>query len=257
MISSPTGRRGCLAASAAAVLLALTACGGGGGSAESTPAPSETFVVSDTPSDEGTTPSASAIPSASETPEPSAPEPDAATSAAPSEPGDATPDAPAPSDAAPTLPPGMAASDPVSVQIPLTGVDSQLMHLGLRDNGSLEVPPGEPGSPAAWYDGSPAPGDRGPAVLLGHVNDTEGGNGVFAGLRDLSPGDEVEVAREDGSTATFRVEYGEQYAKNEFPTEKVYGNTIGSELRLITCDGYDPATGEFDDNYVVYAQLVA
>ena len=26
-------------------------------------------------------------------------------------------------------------------------------------------------------------------------------------------------------------------------------------LHLITCDGYDPATGEFDDNYVVYAKL--
>ena len=97
---------------------------------------------------------------------------------------------------------------------------------------------------------------RGPAVLLGHVNATDGGPGVFAGLRGLVPGDRIEVLREDGSTAVFAVERGEQYAKDAFPTLSVYGNTEGPELRLITCDGYDPATGEFDDNYVVYAQLV-
>ena len=49
---------------------------------------------------------------------------------------------------------------------------------------------------------------------------------------------------------------GEQYPKDNFPTQKVYGNTEGAELRLITCDGYDPETGLFDDNYVVYAELV-
>ncbi|WP_268235532.1 sortase domain-containing protein [Kocuria dechangensis] len=80
---------------------------------------------------------------------------------------------------------------------------------------------------------------------------------MFAGLRSLAPGDTVEVLREDGSTAVFAVERGEQYAKDAFPTSAVYGNTAGAELRLITCDGYDPATGLFDDNYVVYAKLVA
>lgn len=93
-------------------------------------------------------------------------------------------------------------------------------------------------------------------MLLGHVNATDGGPGVFAGLRELKAGDTIEVAREDGTTAVFTVERGEQYAKNAFPTQTVYGNTEGSALRLITCDGYDRATGEFDDNYVVYAQLV-
>ncbi|GGG58313.1 hypothetical protein GCM10011374_21430 [Kocuria dechangensis] len=144
----------------------------------------------------------------------------------------------------------------MSVRIPSVGTESQLLSLGLRENGSLDVPPGDPGSPAAWYNGSPTPGERGPAVLLGHVNATDGGPGVFAGLRALAPGDTVEVLREDGTTAVFAVDRGEQYGKDAFPTLAVYGNTEGSELRLITCDGYDPATGEFDDNYVVYAKLV-
>lgn len=129
------------------------------------------------------------------------------------------------------------------------------MQVGLRVDGTLEVPPGNPGAPAAWYTGSAKPGDRGPAVVLGHVNAEGGGPGVFADLRKLQPGDDVEVYREDGTTAVFSVQYGEQYPKDSFPTEKVYGNTEGPELRLITCDGYDPGTGTFADNYVVYARL--
>ncbi|MFF0944830.1 class F sortase [Kocuria sp. CPCC 205300] len=231
MSSSSDRRRGLLASAAVAVLL-LTGCAG------------------TAPAQPGTTPSATASATSSAAPTPSA---------APAPSASATAPATAPATAAPTPTAGpspMAASEPVSVRIPALGTDSELLRLGLRDNGSLEVPPGDPGAPAAWYTGSPTPGEVGPAVLLGHVNATDGGPGVFAGLRSLAPGDRIEVAREDGSTAVFAVERGEQYAKDAFPTLSVYGNTEGPELRLLTCDGYDAATGEFDDNYVVYAKLV-
>lgn len=148
------------------------------------------------------------------------------------------------------------ASKPVSFNIPTIDAGSELLHLGLRDNGSLEVPPEGPGAPASWYDQSPTSGERGPSILLGHVNATGGGPGVFADLRSLEAGDEINVVREDGTTAVFAVDRGEQYMKDNFPTLEVYGNTDAAELRLITCDGYNPDTGEFDDNYVVYATLV-
>ena len=147
------------------------------------------------------------------------------------------------------------AAAPTTVEIPVIGIRSPLIKLGLRPNRSLEVPPDGPGAPAGWYSGSPSPGATGPAVLLGHVNATGGGPGVFAGLRALKNGAEINVTREDGSKAQFAVYRAAAYSKNSFPTLEVYGNTKGSELRLITCDGYDPGTGEFDDNYVVYAKL--
>lgn len=149
----------------------------------------------------------------------------------------------------------MAESAPLSVRIPALGTDSELLHLGLREDGTLDVPPGEPGSPASWYDQSPTPGEQGPAILLGHVNATDGGPGAFAGLRNMAPGDIIEVARADGSTAVFAVERAEQYSKDTFDTRAVYGDTAGPELRLITCDGYNVFTGEFDDNYVVFTTL--
>ena len=146
-------------------------------------------------------------------------------------------------------------SAPASLAIPAIGAESKVIRLGLDDQGALEVPPGAPGSPAGWYEHSPTPGETGPAVFLGHVNAEGGGPGIFAELRRLAPGDRINILREDGSTAVFAVQAAEQYAKDSFPTQKVYGNTAGPELRLITCDGYDPKTGRFDDNYVVYAAL--
>jgi hypothetical protein len=225
-VPDPTAdrRRGRLVP-AAVVLLLLSGCAGG--SPAQPPAPSS---------------SVSAAPAGTTAP---------AATAAPTAPAPAPSAAPAPE----ALPPVLPGSAPVAVRIPAVGASSELLHLGLRPDGSLEVPPTGPGAPASWYTSSPTPGERGPAVLLGHVNATDGGPGVFAGLRGLAPGDTVEIARADGSTAVFVVDRGEQYAKDAFPTRAVYGNTAGAELRLITCDGYDPATGLFDDNYVVYATL--
>lgn len=144
----------------------------------------------------------------------------------------------------------------MSFTIPAIEAGSDLLALGLRENGSLEVPPDGPGAPASWYNQSPSPGEQGPTVLLGHVNATDGGPGVFADLRSLKAGDVVEITRQDGTVVKFAVDRGEQYPKNDFPTFTVYGNTDGAELRLITCDGYDPNTGQFDDNYVVFAKRV-
>ncbi|MEX5237920.1 class F sortase [Kocuria arenosa] len=233
MTESRYGRRaGFTTCAAAAALLLFTGCTG-------TPAP-EAGITSSAP------PAAVSSPATAPTPT-STLAPTASVVTSPT--ARATP--------APEQPPVLAASAPVSLTIPAIGAESELLHLGLREDGSLGVPPEGPGSPASWYTDSPTPGERGPAVVLGHVNATGGGPGVFADLRQLTPGDRIEVTREDGTMAVFAVDRGEQYGKVDFPTLEVYGNTAGPELRLITCDGYDPATGEFDDNYVVYATLTA
>ncbi|WP_370831767.1 class F sortase [Kocuria sediminis] len=166
--------------------------------------------------------------------------------------------APAPPEAADpeSRPRALPASAPVRLTIGAIGVEDRLMTLDRRPDRTLEVPPEHPGAPAGWYRRSPTPGEAGPAVLLGHVNATGGGAGVFADLHRLTIGDRIAVARADGSTAEFAVDAVERYAKDSFPTLQVYGNTAGPELRLITCDGYDPETGAFDENLVVHASLV-
>ncbi len=107
---------------------------------------------------------------------------------------------------------------------------------------------------AGWYADGTVPGDAGPAVIAGHV-DSRTGPAVFFRLHELTPGAEVDVAR-DGQWLVFTVTAVERYPKARFPSEKVYGPTPGAELRLITCGGtFDPRQGAYRDNVVVYAVL--
>ncbi|MGC5615872.1 class F sortase [Georgenia sp. Z1491] len=255
------GRRAGLTAGAAAVLLVLGACSGTdepdyadpvGPSASSTP---DGDRGSTTPNGEQVPPSDGAAPDA----------PTDGPGPAPS-PGDGSSsptDAPAPQEdgaqEAEEVPvaDAMPASEPARIEIPSLGVSSEVMDLGRQENGVIEVPPYNLGSPAGWYVHSPTPGEAGPSVVLGHRNGSEGGPGIFADLPRTEVGDTVEVTREDGSVATFTVYRTEQFYQQEFPTLDVYGNTAGPEIRLITCDGLNPETGQLEDNFIVYAALDA
>ena len=146
---------------------------------------------------------------------------------------------------------------PVSLIIPLIGVNTQLMTLGLTSGGALAVPPLSEASVAGWYTGSPRPGAIGSAIIVGH-NDTTHGPAVFYRLPDLRHGDKVYVKRADGTLVEFRVTSVQTYVKDHFPTQTVYGPTPDAELRLITCDGtFDSATRHYLSNIVVYATEVS
>jgi LPXTG-site transpeptidase (sortase) family protein len=140
---------------------------------------------------------------------------------------------------------------PVSLTIPLIGVKTNLITLGLAASGAMQVP--ATASVAGWYTGSPRPGAIGSAIIVGHI-DFYKTAGVFFRLRELRKGDQVYVRRADGTTVMFRVTAVQQYLKDQFPTQAVYGPTPDAELRLITCGGtFDWATGHYLSNIVVYA----
>ena len=148
-------------------------------------------------------------------------------------------------------------ASPVSLTIPLIGVKTNLITLGLAAGGALQVPPLSSASVAGWYAGSPRPGAVGSAIIVGHI-DSVSGPGVFFRLSELRRGDNVYVKRADGSTAEFRVASVQRYLKDHFPTATVYGPTPDAELRLITCGGaFDSATGHYLSNIVVYATEVS
>jgi LPXTG-site transpeptidase (sortase) family protein len=142
---------------------------------------------------------------------------------------------------------------PTRVRVPGIEVDSDLVRLGVDDDGSL-VPP-EDFARAGWFTEGPAPGETGPAVIAGHV-DSYRGPAVFFRLSELEEGDEVLVDRADGTTVRFTVTEVDRYPKDDFPTEKVYGPTPHAELRLITCGGeFDADARSYRDNVVVSAVL--
>ncbi len=140
---------------------------------------------------------------------------------------------------------------PASITLPSIQVESSLVDLGINGDGSIQVP--TDWARAGWLTTSPAPGQRGPAVIAGHV-DSPGGPAVFARLRQLAVGDPVVVTLRDGSQVTFTVDGVQQFAKAEFPTQPTYGPVPGPALRLITCDGpYVRSAGGYQDNLVVFA----
>jgi sortase (surface protein transpeptidase) len=149
---------------------------------------------------------------------------------------------------------GLPAAKPASLSIPAIGVRTDVIKdLGLTSGGELEVP-GD-ATTVGWFTGAPSPGEAGPAVLAAHV-DYRHVAGAFSRLKELRPGEQAKVGRADGRTAVFTVYRVDRYAKADFPTDQVYGDTADPELRLITCGGaFDRSSGNYLDNVVVYARL--
>lgn len=159
----------------------------------------------------------------------------------------------------PAAPLVLPAAAPVSLTIPAIDVTSALSTLGRSPDGTVEVPSLEdPEAGAGWFRDSPTPGTLGPSVILGHVDSRQFGPGVFYDLRDLQPGDTVEINRADGTVAVFAVDGVETVPKTSFPTLKVYGNIDHAGLRLITCGGdFDESARGYDDNVIAFATLVS
>jgi LPXTG-site transpeptidase (sortase) family protein len=151
----------------------------------------------------------------------------------------------------------LARSAPVKIRIPRIGVNAPVMKLGRDADGTVQVPPLAAHNLAGWYRYGPSPGQRGPAVILGHV-DSATGISVFYYLKNLHAGDTVDVTLADGTVARFAVDGLQKVAKDAFPTASVYGKSGDPSLRLITCGGpFDQATGHYTDNIIVYAHLAA
>ena len=144
---------------------------------------------------------------------------------------------------------------PVSLTIPLIGVKTNLITLGLAAGGAMQVPP-PTSTVAGWFTGSPRPGAVGSSIIVGHV-DSKSGPGIFFRLPELQKGDDVFIKRSDGTTAEFRVTEVQEYPKDHFPTDTVYGPTPDAELRLITCGGaFDSVTHHYLSNIIVYASQI-
>jgi sortase (surface protein transpeptidase) len=143
---------------------------------------------------------------------------------------------------------------PAFVEVEAIGVTSSLIPLGLRNDGTLQVP--TVASQAGWFSEGVIPGQAGASVIVGHV-DSYMGSAVFGRLKELKPADLIRVVMNDGSTLAFSVGRIDQYPKDVFPTDLVYGKTDKAELRLVTCAGqFDKSARSYTDNIVIYATKV-
>jgi LPXTG-site transpeptidase (sortase) family protein len=152
----------------------------------------------------------------------------------------------------PEYPPGSDA--PIArIVIPAAEIDAPIVVKGVSDDGVMQSP--DNAVDVAWYDFSAHPGFGGNAVFAGHVDYIRVGPAVFWNIKDLNPGDLIEVRLEDGTVYQYGVTVKQQYDAATAPVETIVGPTPRETVTLITCSGsFSGATGQYDKRLVVQAE---
>jgi sortase (surface protein transpeptidase) len=148
----------------------------------------------------------------------------------------------------------IARSVPVHLAIPKIGVSVRLSVLGLNRKGTVNIPTNfaVPG----WYKGDRSPGQKGSAVILGHVDSTNG-PAIFYKLDKLGLGNRIDVTLRNGKKLVFAVIGVRMFQKTNFPNRLVYGARTYPALQLVTCGGiFDPRSGHYLSNIVVFTALI-
>ncbi|GAA1384449.1 class F sortase [Kitasatospora putterlickiae] len=150
--------------------------------------------------------------------------------------------------------PPLGPSRPTRIRIPAVRLDAPVTGLGLDRDGRLQTPPEEDRNLAGWYRDGAAPGQRGTAIIAGHV-DNSSGPAVFYHLGALHRGDRIEILREDGRTAVYQLYAIEVHDRKDFPDDRVYRQAADAQLRVITCGGGYSEEHGYDGNVVAYGFL--
>ncbi len=144
---------------------------------------------------------------------------------------------------------------PQNLIIPKLNINARVQHLGVTSTGNMAAPKNF--TDASWYKYGTVPGLKGSAVMAAHVDNALGTPAVFYDLPKLQIGDDVYVVDGNGKRLHFRVIGKGLYPWNDSPVEKIFNDSSGKYLNLITCQGEWVAEARSAANrLVVYTQLV-
>lgn len=143
---------------------------------------------------------------------------------------------------------------PVEFRIPRLGVSGKVEKTTVDAKGALTAP--KDPKKVGWYRNGTIPGNKGNAVMLGHV-DWYDGPAVFYRLRQVRRGDVIVVTNDRGKKLRFRVTKVKSYADGTAPIGEIAGPADGAHLNVFTCNGtYDRATKKYSGRLVIYTDLV-
>lgn len=144
---------------------------------------------------------------------------------------------------------------PQTISIPKIGVEAKVEKVGLDSQKRMDVPKNV--NNVGWYELGFRPGERGSAVLDGHLDTVTGAPAVFYYLTSLAPGDQIIVTDDQGKTYTYQVEKQVAYPYNQVPLEEVFASSDKPRLNLITCNGiWDVGNSNYSQRVVVYSVLI-
>lgn len=145
---------------------------------------------------------------------------------------------------------------PLRLLIPSIGVNASIEQVSIASNGDLATPSANPWTDTGWYLNGPRPGEKGSAVIDGHLNRPGNSPAVFWRLSNVRAGDEVDVLDSNGKRLRFRVTDIEYYTPQNAPYQLIFGNNSDKYLNLITCAGdWIPSQHQTTQRLVVYTKL--
>ena len=143
----------------------------------------------------------------------------------------------------------------MQLRIPKLSIDAYVQEVGLAENGNMGIPTNY--QDAGWFNQGPRPGEKGNAIMAGHLDTKWFSPGVFRRLKELEPGDDIYVDLENGEALHFKVVKSENYFFDNAPLEEIFGPTSAQRLNLITCDGtWNQAVKRYNKRLVVFTELV-
>jgi LPXTG-site transpeptidase (sortase) family protein len=146
--------------------------------------------------------------------------------------------------------PRLAALDITRLVVPKIGINAPIVVLGILPDGTMASPKGP--TEVAWYTFSSKPGEVGNVVMAGHLDYINYGAAVFYRLRDLRPGDDLQVVLSDGTQVKYVVESVTSYDEATAPIADIVGRTPNEAITLITCAGsFDRTSREYNKRLVV------
>ncbi|OGK25855.1 hypothetical protein A2954_01080 [Candidatus Roizmanbacteria bacterium RIFCSPLOWO2_01_FULL_37_12] len=148
----------------------------------------------------------------------------------------------------PTIP------QPRNFDIPKIDVSAPIVPVGVDETGKMQLP--ENINEVGWFEPGFKPGEKGSAVISGHLDSTTGEGAIFYHLHELEPGDSLYVTDELGAQYTFVVTRKEIYEYDKVPLEEVFGESSKKHLNLITCTGqWNFSQRNYSHRMIIYSEL--
>jgi sortase (surface protein transpeptidase) len=139
----------------------------------------------------------------------------------------------------------------MAIDIPKIGTHATVVPLGQDHDGAMASPT-DPDT-VGWYAPGMGVGTPGNALLDGHV-DWAGRLRVFGLLKELVPGDAIQITDADGNVLSYRVDWTRLYTADNAPVDEIFDQTDAEQVTLITCGGaFDAAAHMYVSRWVVRA----
>lgn len=144
---------------------------------------------------------------------------------------------------------------PKTIRISKIKVDAPVESVGLDAKKAMDVPKNSDN--AGWYNLGVKPGEKGNAVLDGHLDKSSGAPAIFWDVAKLEIGEKIIIEDENGKSTTFSVVKNTKYPYDNFPLQEVFGPTEKRMLNLISCNGvWNSKTHNYSQRTVVYAEMI-